>query len=120
MKALANENFPFRSVLYLRALGHDVLSISESCPGISDDEVLELARSQGRIILTFDRDYGELLYRRRLDPPPGLVYLRFVPVTPIEPGKRIHSVLSHGAIALEGKFTVITREMLRQRPLAQR
>jgi len=35
----------------LGAFGHDVLGISESCPGISDDDLLELARSQGRLIL---------------------------------------------------------------------
>jgi uncharacterized protein with PIN domain len=45
----------------LRTEGFDVLSISELSPGISDDVVLKLARDQGRILLTFDRDYGELV-----------------------------------------------------------
>ena len=63
MRFLANENFPLPSVRLLRSAGHDVLSITEESPGISDDRILARAVAEERIILTFDRDYGELIYR---------------------------------------------------------
>lgn len=62
MRFLANENFPLPSVRLLRSAGHDVLSITEESPGISDDRILTRAVAEERIILTFDRDYGELIY----------------------------------------------------------
>ncbi len=61
MKLLANENFPKASVLLLRSLGYDITSIGEDNPSISDQSVMEIATAEERIILTFDRDYGELI-----------------------------------------------------------
>ncbi len=85
MKLLVNENVPLASVGHLREAGHDVLSITELSPGIPDTEVMQIAHNEQRIILTFDRDYGELVFRRRLPLPAGVIYLRFVPQTPSEP-----------------------------------
>ena len=65
MRFLANENFPLPSVRLLREAGHDVVSISEETPGITDSQVLSRAVSEQRIILTFDRDYGVMIYRPR-------------------------------------------------------
>lgn len=84
LRLLTNENFPLASVRALRCAGFDVFSGSESLPGAKDDAVLKLAADQGRILLTFDRDYGELVYHHRLPCPPAIVYLRFDPATPTE------------------------------------
>ena len=56
MKLLANENFPLTSVQFLRSKGHDVLFVGEDFPGISDEEVLEVALKEKRTILTFARE----------------------------------------------------------------
>ena len=74
MKFLANENFPGPSVTYLREKGFDVESISEKYSGISDEEVVEIAIRERRIILTFDSDYGEILFKYSLPDPPSVVY----------------------------------------------
>ncbi len=79
MQLLANENFPLVSVQLLRQAGYEIASITEDSPGIEDPEVLARAVDEQRIILTFDRDYGELIYRFRLPPPKGVIYLRFRP-----------------------------------------
>ncbi|MEW5920437.1 MAG: DUF5615 family PIN-like protein [Bacillota bacterium] len=63
MKFLANENIPLKSIEVLRKKGFDVKSVSELFPGISDKEVLTFAKKEQRIILTFDKDYGYLLYK---------------------------------------------------------
>ncbi len=76
MKFLANENFPYPSIKILRDNDLEVFSIGEESGGISDIEVLNRAVIEDLIILTFDRDYGELLFKYRLDPPPAVVYFR--------------------------------------------
>ena len=71
MRLLINENIPLASVIALREAGHDVLSISEHSPGIPDELVMAIAHNEQRIVVTFDRDYGELVFRRRLPLPGG-------------------------------------------------
>ena len=115
MKFLANENIPSASVDMLRRTGLDVLHVAESCPGEGDTGVLELARRQDRIVVTFDRDYGELVFRLKSPRPAGVVYLRFDPAWPTEPGEILAAVV--GSVPLAGHFTVIDRNRLRQRPL---
>ena len=61
MQFLANENFPRASIRRLRAMGHDVASVLECAPGANDRQVLVKATSGKRVILTFDRDYGEMV-----------------------------------------------------------
>jgi len=61
---LADENFPGSSIRLLRAASHDVAAIIEDSPGVEDAEVLARAVQEQRIALTFDRDYGELIYGR--------------------------------------------------------
>jgi predicted nuclease of predicted toxin-antitoxin system len=69
---LANENFPLPSVRLLRQAGYDVASVTEDSPGIEDSEVLTRAANEQRVVITFDRDYGELIYRLRLPSPTGV------------------------------------------------
>ena len=49
------------------------------------------AEREKRVILTFDRDYGELLFRHRLGRPRGVIYFRYDPATPEEPGQHLHA-----------------------------
>ncbi len=116
MKVLFNENIPYASVIAMREAGYDVASISEDQPGIPDEAVLDRTRSENRIIVTFDRDYGELIYRRGLPVPEGVIYLRFIPSTTLEPAEYLKQLLASG-IELQNKFTTVTREQIRQRPL---
>jgi predicted nuclease of predicted toxin-antitoxin system len=73
MRFLANENFPLPSVRLLRQAGYDLASVIEDSPGIEDAQVLSRAADEQRVILTFDRDYGELIYRLRLPSPTGVL-----------------------------------------------
>jgi predicted nuclease of predicted toxin-antitoxin system len=118
VKFLANENFPLLSVQNLRKAGYDVVAISENSPGIEDREVLAWALSEQRIILTFDRDYGELVYKSALSPPSGVIYLRYQPQNPSEPAEQLLTLLRRKELQFEGRFTVVERDQLRQRPLS--
>ena len=50
---------PLKAVRLLREKGHDVLSISESMPQTADEDILEIATRESRIVLTFDKDFGD-------------------------------------------------------------
>jgi predicted nuclease of predicted toxin-antitoxin system len=93
MRFLANENFPLASIRRLRQAGYDVIAIIEEMPGAKDMLVLTRARQEQCILLTFDRDYGELIYRQRQPVPVGVIYFRFEPVTPEEPADRLVTIL---------------------------
>ncbi len=116
MRFLANENIPRASILALRESGIDVVSASERCPGASDELVMRIAHEEKLTIVTFDRDYGALIFQKRLPQPAGVVFLRFQPVTPQEPAQYVARLLSM-QIELEGNFTTGDRDRVRQRPL---
>jgi predicted nuclease of predicted toxin-antitoxin system len=120
MRFLADENFPLPSVRVLRQSGHDVVSISEDSPGARDHEVLRRANEENRILLTLDRDFGELIFRHGLPSPLGVVYLRFPRTSPAEPGHRLLEVLSDPALSLERHLTVVQARHVRRRPLGTR
>ena len=120
MQFLANENFPLVSVRNLRDFGLDIASIMEDSSGIKDTEVLARAVSENRIILTFDRDYGELIFRRFLPKPIGVIYFRYQPLTPIEPAHHLIRLLNEKDLKLTEMFTVLERNKIRQRTLRSR
>ncbi|MCC3583645.1 MAG: DUF5615 family PIN-like protein [Microcoleus sp. PH2017_30_WIL_O_A] len=75
------------------------------------------ATDEQRVILTFDRDYGELIYRLRMRSPRGVIYLRFRPHTPEEPASILLNLLQIEGLQFEEWFTVVERDQIRQRPL---
>jgi len=82
MRFLADENFPRPALEALRKAGWEVFSITEECPGISDEEVAALCADQQGILLTFDKDFGELVFRRGLSAGSGFVLFRITPESP--------------------------------------
>ena len=86
-------------------------------PGSKDEHVLAFATRDNRILLTFDRDYGELIYRQDQPAPLGVVYLRFVPADPNQPGDVVLGLNQVEGLRLEGRYTVVDPPRIRQRPL---
>jgi predicted nuclease of predicted toxin-antitoxin system len=116
MTFLADENFPRPAVEALRQAGLDVHWIAEANPGASDDEVLALCVSTGRVLLTFDKDFGELAYRRGQSAPGGIVLFRVTPQSPDDiAGMALSAMQSQQSWT--GHFSVITRQRIRMRPL---
>jgi len=119
MKLIANENFPFPSIKVLRENNFDIVSVIENFPGITDTEVLEYARKEKRIILTFDKDYGNLIFKIQKPTPLGIVLFRLTPKNPLEPANILMTQIFNQNIKLINKFTVITRTHIRQRNLKE-
>jgi predicted nuclease of predicted toxin-antitoxin system len=73
---LANENTPREAVLAARAGGHDVAWIVELQPGASDDAVLAWALLEDGVLITFDKDFGELVFHQGRAASRGVILLR--------------------------------------------
>lgn len=115
MKILANENFPKTSVLLLQSIGYDIKSIGTDNAGISDIEVMKIAIKENRLIITFDSDYGELVFKYGYKPPAGVIFLRIAEYTPEYPGQLIHSILLTTMLNFYRKLTVVDHNGIRQR-----
>lgn len=113
---LANENWPRPALLALRDAGLDVQSVSERMPRATDTEVLCHAAAEGRWVLTFDRDYGELVFARAVPPPPAIVYLRQGTYAMDWPARVVLDLLPR-ADWVAGHLVVVTGRAVRRRPL---
>lgn len=113
---LANENFPRPALLALRAAGVKVESVGERMPAASDTEVLEYAAAQGLWLVTFDRDYGELVFALKVPAPPAIVYLRQGAYSPQWPAEAVLSALAQPEF-VSGHLVVVSGGSVRRRAL---
>lgn len=116
MKFLADECCDTGLVDALRAKGHDVLFVMETLRGASDEIVLSRAFDENRILITEDKDFGELVYRLRR-PARGVLLLRFDVQERTTKTPRLIEFLEHEARRLPGAFVVLEADKVRIRPL---
>lgn len=116
---LADENVPGAAVAALRSRGHDVVWIAEAAAGTADADVIRRAAADGRWLVTFDRDYGDLVFRGGLPMPPAVVLLRIASYRPSDPADWIERILASQQSEGGGFFVLDTRG-LRWRPLPVR
>lgn len=76
MRFLADESCDFAVVRALRSVGHDVIAVSEISPRLPDPDVARLARSENRVLLTEDKDFGQLVYAGS-PASVGVIFFRF-------------------------------------------
>jgi predicted nuclease of predicted toxin-antitoxin system len=116
MRLCANENIPELCVIRLRDHGHDVLWIREEAPGSSDVDVLAMALRENRLLITFDKDFGELVFRRGSGASCGIVLFRISQASPAAIAEKISSVLASrsdwaGAFSVVDDFTIRMRHL---------
>ena len=116
MRLLANENFPGLAITALRLRGHDVLWIREDSPGISDRAVLSRATVEGRILITFDKDFGELVFRLGFNAPSGIILFRIPPNSPSFVAQTAVTVLE-SRTDWAGHFSVVDENRVRMKRL---
>lgn len=112
MRLLANENVPASAVETLRRRGHDVRWVRTDQPGSSDEEVLTAVVREQRILLTFDKDFGELAFRRGLPANCGIILLRLSASSPEQMAWRIAAALSAESDWV-GNFSVVEHDRVR-------
>ena len=76
MNFVADESCAGPVIRALREAGHDVVAIAEIAKGATDEQVLERAVSEKRVLITEDRDFGELVYARGRSSA-GVILVRF-------------------------------------------
>jgi predicted nuclease of predicted toxin-antitoxin system len=117
MRFLADENVPVGVVEELIAAAHDVQWVVWLAPGLLDSEVLRRAAMEGRILLTFDKDYGDLAHRSETAiMPAGIVLIRS-PVPRTREACRDLARVIAGRGDWAGHFSVIEPSRIRRREL---
>jgi len=116
MNVLADENVDGPLVAWLRSCGHDVLWLAETAPGREDAEIVELAIAASRVILTQDRDFGELVFRGGKRPP-GVIYLRVRSRSVAELLRAFQRAWPQIESHAPGRFIVLSGEKIRIRAL---
>lgn len=116
MRFLANENISRTLIQLLRARNHDVLSVKESMRGQPDQSILLRAQQEDRLLLTMDKDFGELAFRSKLAAECGIVLLRLLPEQTALDNAHIVTVLE-SRDDWKSHFSVITGKLLRMRKI---
>ncbi|MDW8326957.1 MAG: DUF5615 family PIN-like protein [Anaerolineales bacterium] len=119
MRFLADENFPGDAVAALLKLGHDVIWIRTEAPGISDPEVLAHAQADDRLLLTFDKDFGELAFRAGLPASSGVVLFR-ISASSVDQTVRVIVAALESRVDWTGNFAVVEDDQIRITPLPKR
>jgi hypothetical protein len=116
VRFLANENFPGDGIAALRHDGHDVAWVRSDTPGAADVEVLAQAVRENRILLTFDKDFGELAWRERVPATAGIVLFRMPMPPPAHAGTALAAMIA-ARIDWAGHFSVVEAGRVRMRRL---
>lgn len=105
-RLLTDEHIPARTIAALRQSGHDVVSSSLLYRRSLDRTLLEIGEAERRLVVTFDRDFGALIFAERVPQTVGVIYLRIT--------GQIHAEVTPALLAgvdsdhpLVGYFTVI-------------
>jgi predicted nuclease of predicted toxin-antitoxin system len=115
VKLVADEGVDRPIVTRLRDDGHEVDYVAEMAPGISDDQVLSHANQRQALLLTADKDFGELVFRQgKLHA--GVVLLRLAGISPSGKAEIVANALAVHEGELRTAFSVITNTILRIRP----
>lgn len=113
---LADEGVDFRIIKALRQLGYRIDSIAEESPSIPDSAALDLTIERNAVLITEDKDFGEMVFQKRLCAE-GVLLLRLNGVPGSRKVELVTEAFSVHADELRGSFSVITERALRIRPL---
>jgi predicted nuclease of predicted toxin-antitoxin system len=116
VKFLADANVSMEMVAMLRDLGHDCMDSSKIPPRMQDVDVLRMAADDARIVLTSDKDFGELIFIHRIACS-GVVLIRVASALESARVAHVRSVWPTVMSRLPGSFVTITFSSVRARPL---
>jgi predicted nuclease of predicted toxin-antitoxin system len=114
MNLLADEGVDRPIVERLRQDGHEVVYIAEMSPGIDDDTILRQANDSNALLLTLDKDFGELIFRQRLVHA-GVILIRLAGLQPATKADVVSAALREHETELFNTFSVISPGSIRIR-----
>jgi predicted nuclease of predicted toxin-antitoxin system len=116
MQFLANENFPLDAVEAVRNEGHDVAWIRTDAPGSKDPDILKRAVAENRVLLTFDKDFGDLAFQFGLPAACGIVLFRLHASSSAALATMVAAAI-RSRTDWPGSFSVVEPGRIRVRPL---
>lgn len=118
VRFLVNENVTGTVIEELRRRGHDVLSVKESMRSEKDDVILAHAQTEKRIVVTHDKDFGELAFRSQLLASCGVILFRLAGSDRDIDNRRVLEAIE-SRTDWAGHFSVVTNDRIRMRPLPE-
>ncbi len=115
-KFIVDESTGDRVAELLRDEGFDVVSVISQMRGTDDLSIIQRAIVEERIIVTNDKDFGELVFHQNLTPR-GVLFLRLEDESAFNKLKVIRTILRHYLTILDGNFVVVTERKIRKRPI---
>lgn len=115
MRFLVDENLPLPIVEALRRQGHDAAWVRGDAPGSADDQVLARATAEGRVLVTADKDFGDLVFDAGLGAGSGIILLRLRGSIPTWAAALVAAAEARDDWT--GVFAVVTEGGVRARPL---
>ena len=112
MKVLVDECTGPAVARWLEQRGHDVFSVYDQARGIDDNEVIEIAQAEERILITNDRGFGEKVFRERR-PHHGVVFLRLANERSANKIRVLDQLISQHSDGLSSRFVVVTETRVR-------
>lgn len=106
MKFLADESCDFAVVKALRKAGHDVKAVAEMSPGIPDEDVAMLSAGEMRILVTEDKDFGQMVYAKS-QASAGVIFIRFPANLRLSVPDMIVRLAEEHGDRLHGRFVVV-------------
>ena len=116
MILIADENVQRTVIEGLRQTGYDVRHIQQMTAGVPDEAVLNMANRESAVLLTYDRDFGELVFRQKRVAK-GVILVRPVGIPPARIADLVAAAISTHGAEIERSFTVISSQGMRIRRL---
>lgn len=117
MTLLLDESMERGTATRLRQDGHEVICIWETEPSVPDEAVLARANERGALLVTADKDFGALVYRRRLLAT-GIILVRLGHLSEERTAEIVAAAIDEHGSSLRGAFTVVSPGIVRSRPLS--
>ena len=114
MIILADESVDAPVVVRLRNDGHTVESVAEMSPSVSDDIVLDRANATNAILMTGDKDFGEMVFRVG-HATSGVILVRLSGLSPQRKAEIVSDALRQHEADMAGAFTVVSSGLVRIR-----
>ena len=119
MRLLADENFPRVIVDFLRDTGHDVVWARYECPQWADLELLNRAETEGRIVLTLDKDFWQIALQRRSPlKKSGVILFRTHPAT-VERIEPLVRAVVEANVDWTAHISIVTADGIQMKPTAR-
>jgi predicted nuclease of predicted toxin-antitoxin system len=106
VRLVADENCDFSVVIDLRLAGYDVVSVAERMRGADDETVIEFARSEHRLLITEDKDFGQLVFAAAKQNS-GVILIRYPASTRSALTAAVLKLLADSGESLYSRFAVL-------------